>query len=137
MQWIKDETANRFQNCSEKGPRNKLVDYFLSIYPKFLKHSYVKREQEKAFTADRKRVNSDQHLSEAILQVDFAENFKCECQDEVQQAHYNQKQVWDWAIINFLFFYWALFYLSCLNQLIFLKTVQAKSYLIEEFGYFN
>lgn len=94
MQWTKDETANRFQNCSKEGTQDELVKCFLSIYIKFLKHSYVKREQEKAFTADRKRVNSDQHLDEALLQIDFAENYKCECQDEVQQAHYNQKQVW-------------------------------------------
>ncbi len=93
LKWTKDESANRFQNCTEKGSEKELVDYFLSIYPQFLKHSYIKREQEKAFDDDRKRVSSDEHLNEAVLQIDFAENFKCECQDEVQQAHYNQKQV--------------------------------------------
>ncbi len=93
MVWKKDESANRVQNCSETGPQKKLVDYFLSIYVQFLKHSYVKRQQEQAFTADRKRVDSNLHCNEAVLQIDFAENYKCESQDEVQQAHYNQKQV--------------------------------------------
>lgn len=93
MKWVKDETANRFQNRTEEGSQEKLINYFLSIYPKFLQHFFVKREQEKTFTAHRKRVDSDHHLAECVLQIDFAENFKCENQDEVQQAHYNQKQV--------------------------------------------
>lgn len=73
--WVKDESANRFQNCTENGSRKELVDYFLSIYPKFLKHSYVKREQEKGFTADRKRVTSDQHFNEALLACNYAPCF--------------------------------------------------------------
>lgn len=30
---------------------------------------------------------------EGLLQVDFAENFVCEAQDEVQNAHWNQRQL--------------------------------------------
>lgn len=93
MKWTKDETANRFQSSTVEGSLAELMGYFLSIYPKFLQHFYVKREQEKTFNEQRKRIDSDEHLCECILQIDFAENFKCESQDEVQQAHYNQKQV--------------------------------------------
>lgn len=31
--------------------------------------------------------------SEAVLQIDFAENFVCEMQDKVQSAHWNQRQL--------------------------------------------
>lgn len=106
MKWVKDEESNRFQNIAEEGTQNQLVEYFLSIYPKFLQHFYVKREQEKMFAENRKHVDhTDQGLDGAILQIDFAENFKCESQDEVQQAHYNQKQV----RISHLFWYFCLF----------------------------
>lgn len=93
MKWVKDDVANRFQNHAQEGSQDQLIQYFLSIYPKFLQHFYIKREQEKEFAVHRKRAQSDQHLSECVLQIDFAENFKCESQDEVQQAHYNQKQI--------------------------------------------
>lgn len=42
---------------------------------------------------DRPRASNTQFDSEALLQIDFAENFVCESQDEVQSAHWNQRQL--------------------------------------------
>ncbi|PFX27318.1 Sentrin-specific protease 1 [Stylophora pistillata] len=36
---------------------------------------------------------SNLQLGEAIVQVDFAENYSCKHQDEVQSAHWNQQQI--------------------------------------------
>ena len=57
--------------------------------PYFLQHVYVKRQQSAFF--HEKKANLSQH--EAIVQVDFAENYTCRHQDEVQSAHWHQKQV--------------------------------------------
>lgn len=63
----------------------------MSIVPKFLKHVYIKHAQAESFEKEKKDVLEDEDL--AILQVDFAENFTCEAQDEIQTAHWNQKNV--------------------------------------------
>lgn len=93
LQWLKDKVANRFQNELQRGTIQQLVDYLLSIYAQFLKHSFVTHEQYDSFNVDQKRVDSVEHFDEAVLQIDFPENFKCESQNEIQQANYNQKQV--------------------------------------------
>lgn len=92
-QWIKDEVTNRTQNAEVHGTMNDLMKHFISIYPKFLKHSYIKREQYKAFVADHKAVDLEENFDIATVQADFAENFKCVSQDQIQAAHYNQRQV--------------------------------------------
>lgn len=91
MQWVKNETENRYKNAEQKGTIEELINYFSKIYPKFLVHSYTKREQDKAFNMDRKSVK--ERTDVAVLQIDFAENYKCEAQNEIQPANYNQKQV--------------------------------------------
>lgn len=93
MQWIKDPTTNRTQKQKQQATLNELMNYFIGIYPKFLQHSYCKREQHKNFNDDVKDVSKPENRFVAVLHVDFAENAKCESQDEIQSAHYNQKQV--------------------------------------------
>lgn len=90
---MKDKEANRFQNESRNGTLQQLVDYLISIYGKFLKHRHIMHLQAEYFDSDQKRVDSEDHFNEATLNLDFSENFKCESQDEIQQANYNQKQV--------------------------------------------
>lgn len=91
MQWVKKEKENRYINELQKGTTEKLINYFLKIHAQFLMHSYTKREQANAFNNDRKSV--EENVDVAVLQIDFAENYKCEAQKEIQPANYNQKQV--------------------------------------------
>lgn len=70
-----------------------MIKYFLEILDKFLKHSHVKRGQAAAFENDRKELEDCVNGFLALLQIDFAENFTCEAQDEIQSAHWNQKTV--------------------------------------------
>lgn len=42
---------------------------------------------------DLPRAFNDAYALEALLQIDFAENFVCEAQDEVQSAHWNPRQL--------------------------------------------
>ena len=50
---------------------------------------FVKRQQARIFK------EKIEHLTEeeAVVQVDFAENFSCKYQGEVQSAHWSQDQV--------------------------------------------
>ena len=57
--------------------------------PFFLKHVYIKREQAKYFESKIENLQED----EAVVQVDFSENYTCKHQDEIQTAHWSQEQV--------------------------------------------
>lgn len=57
--------------------------------PSFLEHVFIKREQARYFEEKK------EHLleKEALVQVDFAENYMCKHQDEIQTAHWGQNQI--------------------------------------------
>jgi len=77
----------------EKVCKEGTVDDALAVLkeklPNFLKHVYIKRQQSKYFEHKIKHLQAD----EAVVQVDFSENYTCQQQDEVQTAHWNQEQV--------------------------------------------
>lgn len=56
---------------------------------RFKIHVYVKRVQSDIFIEAKRSVQSD----EAILQIDFAENYALITQDEIQSAHWSHKQI--------------------------------------------
>lgn len=92
-QWTKNEEENRIQKLPQKGNIKKLTMHFIGLCAQFLKHSFVKRSQAESFEVDREAVRSMINLLECLVQIDFAENFTCEAQDEAQGAHWNQFQV--------------------------------------------
>lgn len=94
MVWKKNAETNRVQKQEEKGQLVDLIAHLTTIAPHFLRHSFVKRSQANIFnTFDHPRAISVAFQSEATLQIDFAENFVCVMQDEVQSAHWNQCQL--------------------------------------------
>ena len=58
----------------------------------FLWHVYIKLQQEVAY-ADGKKAAQSEMSTMALLQMDFAENYTCTFQDEIQTAHWHQKQI--------------------------------------------
>lgn len=92
--WIKSQTSNRIEKKETSGTLDKLIVHIASISPQFLRHSIVKRQQSETFNSfDRPRAKNIEFDREALIQIDFAENFVCEYQDEVQSAHWNQRQL--------------------------------------------
>lgn len=91
-QWYKNDETKRFQQSVQRGTLENLLARFNKILPEFLKHSYIKRNQADSFEKDNDEVK---HAAGkvATLQVDFAESFNCEAQDEIQSAHWNQATV--------------------------------------------
>lgn len=94
--WDKDQTTNRTEKRQTTGTLKKLLDFFISVYRPFLVHSFTNRQQSKSFREDEEYV--DVHNDECQVLCDFAENFTNVSQDEVTNAHWNQKQVCEFHI---------------------------------------
>lgn len=93
--WRKNPKTNRTEKHAEENKTMKdLLAHTVALSPQFLKHSFTKREQAEMFNLhDVPRAMNDEYAVEGLLQVDFAENFVCIYQDEVQNAHWNQRQL--------------------------------------------
>lgn len=70
---------------------SELYHQLLSMLPKFINHCHTKRNQTKA--AEYAKDAAKAHSSKVCIQIDFAENYTCLWQDEVQSAHWNKRQV--------------------------------------------
>ena len=88
----KEKTKKRsktMKKICKLGTVDEAIQSLEDQMPYFLQHVYVKRQQSAFF--DGKKENLTQ--SEALVQVDFAENYTCKHQDEVQSAHWHQQQI--------------------------------------------
>jgi len=74
--------------CKEGSVREALGSLQQKL-PSFLEHVFVKRQQSSYFEEKLKNLKKD----EAVIQVDFSENYSCQFQDEIQAAHWNQDQI--------------------------------------------
>ena len=90
MRW--QENNGRMAKVQETGTVEYLYEYIRSMSPKFLQHSHIKRLQAKQYEED-KKLASTINSKVAVLQMDFAENYTCTAQDQIQSAHWNQNQV--------------------------------------------
>lgn len=75
-----------------KGNMSTLREHILKMTPAFKEHSYVKRNQAQSYNNDRSDSLSPGCIF-ALLQVDFAENYTCVSQDEIQSYHWVKPQV--------------------------------------------
>ena len=91
--WFRWQEVNgRLSKLEERGNVVDLYDYICTIAPKFLRHCHIKRLQAKQYELD-KKLASAKESKIGVLQMDFAENYSCVVQDEIQSAHWNQNQV--------------------------------------------
>ena len=56
----------------------------------FLKHTYIKRMQSRAFISERESLKDDD--STVVIQVDFAENYTTQIQNAIQSSYWVSKQ---------------------------------------------
>ena len=83
------KVIKRMKKIWKEGTISNVVESLQQKLPTFLEHVYIKTQQSKYF--DEKLANLSE--KEAVVQVDFAENYTCKHQDEIQTAHWNQEQV--------------------------------------------
>jgi hypothetical protein len=99
--WMKWQEANgRLAKLENTGRVQDLYDHICSM-SKFLAHCHIKRLQSKQYELD-KELASLQDSDIAVLQMDFAENYACIAQDEIQSAHWNQNQVTLFTTVTWL-----------------------------------
>ena len=60
--------------------------------PKFLKNCFINRKQTESYQLDKEEAQSFNSKT-MTMQMDFAENYACTAQDEVQSAHWKQAQI--------------------------------------------
>lgn len=85
--------SERIHKVLEEGCTTELVEYICSIIPQFIEHCYIKRHQAQCYRNVREDVDKSSFRCQALIQVDFAENYTCVAQDEIQSAHWQQSQV--------------------------------------------
>ena len=91
--WMKWEEVNgRIIKNEKSGTVGSLYSYLCKIFPDFLINSFVKRKQAKSYEESKQEVLM-KNSSTVMTQVDFAENYTCATQDEVQSAHWEQNQI--------------------------------------------
>ena len=99
MQW--QEYGGRIAKLEMNGKVKDLYAHIASMSTKFLYHCRIKRQQIKSYLSD-KELASDKDSKIAVLQMDFAENYLCRAQDEVQPAHWNHNQVTLFTTVSWL-----------------------------------
>lgn len=94
MVWRKSTISKRIEKHEENGTLADLLAHLTVLSGPFLRHSFIKRSQSDTFNLiDRPMASDSKFPCVGLLQIDFAENFVCEQQDEVQSAHWNQRQL--------------------------------------------
>ena len=83
------KVVKKMTKISKEGTIGDAVESLQGTLPSFLEHVFIKRQQSKLFGERLAKLGP----SEAVIQVDFAENYTCKHQDEPQSAHWNQEQV--------------------------------------------
>lgn len=81
--------VKKIQKVLKEGTVDDLLEDLEVQLPSFLEHVFVKRQQARIFKEKMEHLTEE----EAVVQVDFAENFSCKYQGEVQSAHWSQDQV--------------------------------------------
>ncbi|XP_063222679.1 uncharacterized protein LOC134531076 isoform X2 [Bacillus rossius redtenbacheri] len=76
------------QIVSETGTVSDCVKKIQMQMIAFKLHQYVKRKQSKHFEDAKKNFSTH----DAVIQIDFAENYTAVSQDEIQSAHWTQRQ---------------------------------------------
>lgn len=90
---------DRIVLTSTVGPLSDLIHEIEVQLPLFKHHFFVKRAQQNYFEAVKKNIKP----GILILQIDFAENYRLICQNEVQSAHFNYKQVSIFTCVAWMF----------------------------------
>ncbi|KAK6175722.1 hypothetical protein SNE40_014117 [Patella caerulea] len=89
-QW--EDTDGFVQKVKKQNSSYDAFDELALQLPKFFWHSYIKDKQVASYKHT-KSISNGETSEECLLQMDFAENFTCIWQDEIQSAHWKQRQV--------------------------------------------
>lgn len=87
QQWA--ELNNRLQIVETRASLTAAINLIENQIRTFKTHCYVKRAQESYFELRKQNLQNN----EALIQIDFAENYSIISQDEIQAAHWSHSQI--------------------------------------------
>ena len=90
-QWVQDGD-NYLMRMEIDGSTYQAFDDLSGQLPKFFWHSFVKDKQARSYQT-MKSASTEEDSETCLLQMDFSENYTCTWQDEIQSAHWRQRQV--------------------------------------------
>ena len=93
-QWQKPDKKRYavIEKVKKFGIGKELITHIMSMREKFTTRAGIKRKDSKCFKLSiTKSMNPSSNV--ATIQVDYAENFMCFCQNEPQAAHYGRIQI--------------------------------------------
>lgn len=85
----KPKMVKRMEKVTQEGTAEEALNSLQRKMPTFLEHVFIKRKQASFFEERIATLSAN----EAVVQVDFAENYTCQHQDEIQSTHWSQEQV--------------------------------------------
>lgn len=92
--FVWEDSDGKLSKIIKSGTAFDLQQHIIGMSKEFFEHSYIKRHQANCYQQDRNAVLSTNYdPSVAMIQVDFAENFTCIAQDEIQSFHWAQPQI--------------------------------------------
>jgi len=89
--WRNDE-GGYLSKCLQKGTLESALASARDQLPQFIWHQFIKRRQASAYESQKQSAQT-LDSSTCLLQMDFAENYTVSFQDEIQSAHWQQRQV--------------------------------------------
>lgn len=89
---ISNSGFKQVSKVSNESTLSELYDIFLYVCDAFLLHLYVQRTHTEKFKHDKQQALHEDSTT-AVLQIDFAENFKCFEQNATQGGHYGYNMV--------------------------------------------
>jgi hypothetical protein len=92
LKWLEGDDGYLMKDVIQSASVRNALQNLEDSLPQFLWHSFVKNEQQTAYQ-DQKAESQEVDSQTAMLQVDFAENYTALFQDEVQSAHWRQRQI--------------------------------------------
>ena len=84
-----DSIDGKQQKVLKEGLIDECMDVLRAQLPKFLQHDFIKKKQSSVFQS----LKSSVDMQTGLLQMDFSENYTASYQDEIQSAHWHQKQI--------------------------------------------
>jgi len=84
-----EKPIKKMVKVQKEGTVDEALQSLEAKMPPFLQHVFVKRSQAKFFEEKVQNCKPE----EAIVHVDFSENYTCMQQDEIQAAHWHQQQI--------------------------------------------
>jgi hypothetical protein len=92
--WVADPDTHFLIRVDETLPKSAAISRFETMLPKFIRHHSIKCHQANVYQTHLSYIaREDNEGCFLMIHFDYAENFQCASQDQIQAAYYCQRQI--------------------------------------------